>query len=56
VNGEQRAREIMVQAGVPFDAAVLALEFAEAAPDGDGSAEAARAQAVATFERLRARP
>ncbi len=49
------ARQIMADALVPFDAAVLALELAEASPDGD-PAGAVRAEAISTFERLRARP
>ncbi len=47
------ARGIMSEAGVVFDAAVLALELAESVEGGDG---ALRADAVATFERLRAGP
>ncbi len=50
------AGKIMREAGVPFDAAVLALELAEQAPDGDANREAARAEAIVTFERLRATP
>jgi class 3 adenylate cyclase/tetratricopeptide (TPR) repeat protein len=52
----QRAREIMGEAGVPFDAAVLAVELAEEVPDDGSMAEAARAEAITTFERLRAQP
>jgi class 3 adenylate cyclase/tetratricopeptide (TPR) repeat protein len=48
--------EIMKGAGVPFDAAVLALELAEETPEGDAAAEAARSEAIATFTRLRAAP
>jgi len=44
------ARVIMTEAGVVFDAAVLALELAENGHDGG------RADAVATFDRLRAGP
>ena len=47
------ARGIMSEAGVVFDAAVLALELAESVDGGDG---ALRADALATFERLRAGP
>lgn len=52
-----RARQIMTEAGVVFDAAVLALELVEAGSaahvDDDGSL---RADAIGTFERLRAGP
>jgi ATP/maltotriose-dependent transcriptional regulator MalT len=48
------ARQIMSEAGVVFDAAVLALELAEA--ELEDGADALRADAVATFERLRAGP
>ncbi|MBV8218900.1 MAG: AAA family ATPase [Solirubrobacterales bacterium] len=48
------ARSIMSEAGVVFDVAVLALELAEA--DLEGGADALRADAVATFERLGAGP
>ena len=48
------ARTIMSDAGVVFDAAVLALELAEA--DLEDGADALRADAVATFERLGAGP
>ncbi len=53
----RRARQIMSEAGVVFDAAVLALELVEAGcavhGDDDGSL---RAEAIGTFERLRAGP
>jgi tetratricopeptide (TPR) repeat protein len=49
------AREIMSEAGVAFDAAVLALERAEAESDAGVDDDSLRA-AIATFERLRARP
>lgn len=49
------ARQIMNDARAVFDGAVLALEFAEASPD-DEHAPSACAEAVTTFERLRARP
>jgi hypothetical protein len=52
----QRARQITSEAGIPFDAAVLALELAEEAPDGEAAPEATRAEAIATFERLHAEP
>ncbi len=52
----QRARGIMAEAGVHFDAAVLALEFAEEAPESEPAAEDARAEAISTFARLRAQP
>ncbi len=54
--GEQwrAARAIVSEAGVVFDAAVLALELAEV--DVEDGADALRADAVATFERLRAEP
>jgi class 3 adenylate cyclase/tetratricopeptide (TPR) repeat protein len=51
----QNARQIMNEAGVRFDAAVLALELAEAASDGE-EAEAARREAIAVFDHLRAAP
>jgi class 3 adenylate cyclase/predicted ATPase len=50
------ARQIMSEAGVVFDAAVLALEFAEAGFGGREDDDSLRADAIATFERLRARP
>jgi hypothetical protein len=50
------ARRRTSEAGVGFDAAVLALELAERAPDGDRTAAAQRREAIATFERLRAEP
>jgi hypothetical protein len=46
----------MSEAGVSFDAAVLALELAEEVSDEDVAAAAARAAAIRTFERLRAVP
>jgi hypothetical protein len=46
----------MTEVQIPFDAAVLALELAEQTPDRDPAAEAGRAQAIATFARLRAEP
>jgi tetratricopeptide (TPR) repeat protein len=52
----QRARRIMSEAGIPFDAAVLSLELAEEAPDSEAAPDAARAEAIATFGRLRAAP
>jgi class 3 adenylate cyclase/predicted ATPase len=52
----QTAGRIMSDAGVVFDAAVLGLEYAERAPDGDRRAAGSRATAIATFERLRAEP
>jgi len=48
------ARQIMSEAGVLFDAAVLALELAEAGSDSEG--DGLRADAIATLERLRATP
>jgi hypothetical protein len=51
-----RAWGIASEAGIQFDAAVLALELAEEAPDGEAALEATRAEAIATFERLRAEP
>ena len=50
------ARQIMSEAGVVFDAAVLALELAEAGSDVDVGDDPLRADAIATFERLRAGP
>jgi class 3 adenylate cyclase/tetratricopeptide (TPR) repeat protein len=50
------ARRIMSAAGVVFDAAVLALELAEAGSDADADEGSVPADAIATFERLRARP
>ncbi|HET6868235.1 MAG TPA: hypothetical protein VFH80_20135, partial [Solirubrobacteraceae bacterium] len=50
------ARQIMSEAGVVFDDAVLALELAEAGSDGRDDGESLRADALATFERLCARP
>jgi class 3 adenylate cyclase/tetratricopeptide (TPR) repeat protein len=50
------ARQLMNEAGVGFDAAVLALELAERAPDGDRTAATGRREAIASFERLRAEP
>jgi class 3 adenylate cyclase/tetratricopeptide (TPR) repeat protein len=50
------ARQIMSEAGVVFDAAVLALELAEAAAGAEVGADAMRADALATFDRLRAGP
>ncbi len=50
------ARRLMSEAGVVFDAAVLALELAEAGFEADPGADAMRADATATFERLRAAP
>jgi class 3 adenylate cyclase/tetratricopeptide (TPR) repeat protein len=50
------ARQIMSEAGVVFDAAVLALELAEAGSGVDVEDDSLRADAIATFERLRARP
>jgi class 3 adenylate cyclase/tetratricopeptide (TPR) repeat protein len=50
------AREIVNEAGVGFDAAVLALELVEAGSDVHVDADSLRADAIATFERLRARP
>ena len=50
------ARRIMSEAGVVFDAAVLALELAELACDVNIDDDSLRADAIATFERLRARP
>jgi class 3 adenylate cyclase/tetratricopeptide (TPR) repeat protein len=50
------AWKIMSDAGVPFDAAVLALELAEQTPDEDAGVQANRTEAMATFERLRAEP
>lgn len=48
------ARAIMGEAGVVFDAAVLALELAEAGSASEG--DPLRADVVGTFERLRAGP
>ena len=48
------ARQIMAEAGVVFDAAVLALELAEGGSESD--ADALRVDAVATLERLGAAP
>ena len=50
------ARGIMLDARVPFDAAVLALELSQEAPNGNAGRDASRTEAIATFERLRARP
>jgi class 3 adenylate cyclase/tetratricopeptide (TPR) repeat protein len=50
------ARQIMSEAGVVFDAAVLALELAEEASGGEVDAASGRAEAIATFERLGAGP
>ena len=50
------ARQIMSEAGVVFDAAVLALELAEAGSDVEVGDDPLRADTIATFERLRARP
>ena len=50
------AGQIMSEAGVVFDAAVLALELAEASSDLDSEDDPLRAGTIATFERLRARP
>ncbi|MGH2883572.1 MAG: hypothetical protein ACRDPA_12885, partial [Solirubrobacteraceae bacterium] len=50
------ARRLMSEAGVVFDVAVLALELAEAACDVNVDDDSLRADAIATFERLRARP
>ena len=50
------ARRIMSAAGVVFDAAVLALELADAGLGADPGADALSAGAMATFERLRAGP
>ncbi|MBV9803407.1 MAG: hypothetical protein JO130_09465, partial [Solirubrobacterales bacterium] len=50
------ARRIMDAAGVVFDAAVLALELAEAGSDPDAGGDALRADALGTFERLGAGP
>jgi tetratricopeptide (TPR) repeat protein len=52
----RRAWQIANDAGIQFDAAVLALELAEESPDGEAAPEATRAEAIATFERLRAEP
>jgi tetratricopeptide (TPR) repeat protein len=52
----QAGRKIMSEAGVVFDAAVLALELAEAGSGGHVDDHTLRADAIATFERLRARP
>ncbi len=48
------AWQLMNEAGVVFDAAVLALELAQVGFDGDPDADALRAGAIATLERLRA--
>jgi class 3 adenylate cyclase/tetratricopeptide (TPR) repeat protein len=48
-------RQIMSDAGVAFDAAVLALEAAEEARDRDAG-DAGRAEAIVTFKRLGAGP
>jgi len=50
------ARQIISEAGVRFDAAVLALELAEAGFDAVAGDRSLRADAIATFEWLRARP
>ena len=50
------AGRIMGEAGVVFDAAVLALELADAGLGADPGADALSAGAMATFERLRAGP
>ena len=50
------ARQIMSEAGVVFEAAVLALELAEAGSGVRLEDDSLRADAIATFERLRARP
>ena len=50
------ARQIMSEAGVVFDAAVLAVELAEAGSEVEVDDDPIRADAIATFERLRARP
>ena len=46
----------MSEAGVVFDAAVLALELAEAGSDVDAGEGSVPADTIATFERLQARP
>jgi tetratricopeptide (TPR) repeat protein len=48
------ARDIVTDAGVVFDAAVLALELAEADFESEIDSDGMRANAVSTFERLRA--
>ena len=50
------AQKIMSEAGVAFDAAVLGLELAEAGVELDAGEDSRRIEAIATFERLRARP
>ena len=50
------AQKIMSEAGVVFDAGVLALELAEAGSEVDASDDSLRIEAIAIFERLRAQP
>jgi class 3 adenylate cyclase/tetratricopeptide (TPR) repeat protein len=52
----QRARQIVTEAGVRFDAAVLSVELAEAMVDDRSAGEDDRSEAMATFERLGAEP
>jgi hypothetical protein len=52
----RKARQLMSKAGVVFDAAVLAIELAEAGADMHVDERAVRGDALATFERLQARP